>query len=87
MDKEKVEAENDNVECTVPAGVLYSMCCHCVPDKEEDSVDSARWACSGTVCRRRRLRKKRAYRRKVMAEIMRHLAASFTKLIRFLCQK
>ena len=38
MDKEKVEDENDNVECTVPAGVLYSMCCHCVPDKEEDSV-------------------------------------------------
>lgn len=38
MDKEKVEDENDNVEYTVQAGVLYSMCCHCVPDKEEDSV-------------------------------------------------
>lgn len=37
--------------------------------------------------RQRRLRKKRADRRKGMAEIMRHLAASFTKLIRFLCQK
>ena len=35
----------------------------------------------------RRLRKKRADRRKGMAEIMRHVSASFTKLICFLCQK
>lgn len=35
----------------------------------------------------RRLRKKRADKRKGMAEIMRHVSASFTKLICFLCQK
>ena len=35
----------------------------------------------------KRLRKKRADRRKGIAEIMRHVSASFTKLIRFLCQK
>ena len=35
----------------------------------------------------KRLRKKRADRRKGMAEIMRHVSASFTKLIRFLYQK
>ena len=35
----------------------------------------------------RRLRKKKADRRKGMAEIMRHISASFTKLINFLCQK
>ena len=35
----------------------------------------------------RRLRKKRADRRMGMAEIMRHVSASFTKLICFLCQK
>ena len=35
----------------------------------------------------KRLRKKRADRRKGMAEIMRHVSANFTKLIRFLCQK
>lgn len=35
----------------------------------------------------KRLRKKRADRRKGVAEIMRHVSASFTKLIRFLCQK
>lgn len=35
----------------------------------------------------KRLRKKRADRRKGMAEIMRHVSASFTKLIRFLRQK
>ena len=40
MDKEKVEDENDNVECTVPAGVLYSMCCHFVPEREFDSVSN-----------------------------------------------
>ena len=35
----------------------------------------------------KRLRKKRADRRKGMAEIMRHVSANFTKLIRFLYQK
>lgn len=35
----------------------------------------------------KRQRKKRADRGKGMAEIMRHVSASFTKLIRFLCQK
>lgn len=35
----------------------------------------------------KRLRRKRADRRKGMAEIMRLVSASFTKLIRFLCQK
>ena len=35
----------------------------------------------------RRLRKKKADRRKGMAEIMRHISASFTKLINFLRQK
>lgn len=35
----------------------------------------------------KRLRKKKADRRKGMAAIMRHVSASFTKLIRFLCQK
>lgn len=35
----------------------------------------------------KRLRKKRADRSKGMAEIMRLVSASFTKLIRFLCQK
>ena len=36
-DKEKVEDENDSVDCTVPAGVLYSTCCHFVPAMESDS--------------------------------------------------
>lgn len=35
----------------------------------------------------RRLRKKRSDRAKGTAELMRHVSASFTKLIRFLCQK
>lgn len=35
----------------------------------------------------RRLRKNKTDRRKGMAEIMRHLSASFTKLINFLCPK
>ena len=35
----------------------------------------------------KRLHKKRADRREGVAEIMRHVSASFTKLIRFLCQK
>ena len=35
----------------------------------------------------KRLRKKKADRRKGMAAIMRHISASFTKLINFLCQK
>ena len=39
-DKEKVEDENDNVDCTVPTGVSYSMCCHFVPAMESDSVSN-----------------------------------------------
>ena len=35
----------------------------------------------------RRLRKNKTDRRKGMSEIMRHISASFTKLINFLCQK
>ena len=35
----------------------------------------------------KRLRKKRSDRRKGLAELMRHVSTSFTKLIRFLCQK